>query len=333
MNNEEFLEAIVSEAIFRIRREYERTNGRIYLAFSGGKDSTVLAHLIMMANLPTKIPFVFSNTGIELDAILNFVKEFPYENVQIVKPKKPFAQILKENGKPSVSKLKARYISAYHRHIDDPLSLASCRELVTGIREKNGVQMNESSMKRLANKHMHFLHPDTEFKVSDSCCTYLKKKPFEDYAKQNDMWGYYNGMRVSEGGVRSKVIKSCVNVTSKNGHEFYASTPIYDWTDEIINMFIKKYNIRLSDAYEIYGCQRTGCCACPFSKNVKKDLKVLYDYEPKKYKAMMYWMRDVYIYQEVECDWDDEYMEEYNRMKPIIEQRRKEMMDKYRKKD
>ena len=71
------LELAVEDAIFRIKRDYERTGGKIYLSFSGGKDSTVLAHLIMMADLPTKIPFVFANTGIELDATLRFVKEFP----------------------------------------------------------------------------------------------------------------------------------------------------------------------------------------------------------------------------------------------------------------
>ena len=59
-------------------------------------------------------------------------------------------------------------------------------------------------------------------------------------------------------------------------------------------------------------------------------MKVLWDYEPLKYKAMMHWLKDVYIYQEVECDWDEEYMKEYERMKPIIEQRRKEMIDKFR---
>lgn len=38
----------------------------------------------------------------------------------------------------------------------------------------------------------------------------------------------------------------------------------------------------------------------------------------------------MYIYQGVECDWDNEYMAEYKKMLPIIEQRRTEMMDKFR---
>ena len=59
---------------------------------------------------------------------------------------------------------------------------------------------------------------------------------------------------------------------------------------------------------------------------------MLWDYEPKKYKAMMFWLKDVYIHQGVECDWDNEYMNEYKQMLPIIEQRRNEMMNKFRSK-
>lgn len=72
------------------------------------------------------------------------------------------------------------------------------------------------------------------------------------------------------------------------------------------------------------------CSACPYSRNIKQDLKVLWDYEPLKYTAMMYWLKDVYMYQEIECEWDEDYMKEYTERKPIIEQRRKEMRDKFR---
>ena len=44
----------------------------------------------------------------------------------------------------------------------------------------------------------------------------------------------------------------------------------------------------------------------------------------------MKWNKDVYMYQLVECEWDEEYMKEFNEKKPIIEQRRREMMDKFR---
>ena len=46
-----------------------------YLSFSGGKDSTVVHYLLDMALPNNKIPIVFSNTGIEYNAIVEFVRE------------------------------------------------------------------------------------------------------------------------------------------------------------------------------------------------------------------------------------------------------------------
>lgn len=326
------LEIAIEDALFRIKREYKRTNGRIYLAFSGGKDSTVMAHLIKMAELPTNIPFVFSNTGIELDATLRFVKEFPYENIVIVNPRKPFAQVLRENGKPALSKLKSEMLSTYQKHIDEPLQYSRTRQLITGEREKGGVKLGTPASQRLANKHFQFLHPELGFKISNRCCSYLKKYPFADFEKENEMMGSFNGMRTAEGGTRSLMLTSCVRVDQKKGKEFYFSTPIFDWSNEVVELFIKKYNIKLSDAYEKYGMVRTGCMGCPFGQNLKQELKILYDHEPNKYKATMFWLKDVYMNQMVECEWDEDYMNEYREFLPTLETRRQEMLDKFRPK-
>ena len=45
-----------------------------YIAFSGGKDSVVLSHLIDMALPNNKIPRVYANTGIEYNDMVKFVK-------------------------------------------------------------------------------------------------------------------------------------------------------------------------------------------------------------------------------------------------------------------
>ena len=328
------LEIAVEDALFRIKREYKRTNGQIYLGFSGGKDSTVMAHLIKMAELPTDIPFVFANTGIELEATLRFVQEFDYPNIHIVKPRKPFAQVLKENGKPALSKLKSEALSTYHKNIDNnPMQFSRVRQLVTGERERGGVKLGTPASQRLANKHYHFLHPDLGFQVSNRCCSYLKKYPFADFEKEHQMRGSFNGMRTAEGGTRSLMLTSCVRVDRKKGEEFYFSTPIFDWSNEVVDLFIKKYNIRLSDAYEKYGMVRTGCMGCPYGRNVEQELKILYDHEPNRYKATMFWLKDVYMNQMVECEWDEDYMEEYRAFELIREQRRQEMLNTYRPKN
>lgn len=324
------LELAIEDALFRIRREYERTKGQIYLSFSGGKDSTVLAHLIMMADLPTQIPFVFGDTGIELEATMKFIREFDYPNIITVKPKKPFSQVLKQYGKPTLSKLKSNALKTYQRNIESPLSTARARQMILGEREKDGKIIGGRNSYRLSNQHLHFIHPDTEIKFSSICCDYLKKYPMRDFEKENQMRGVFTGVRSGEGGVRSLAYQSCVIIKKKYDRDFVTSMPIIDWSDTIIDEFIERYQIQLSDAYTVYGCERTGCCGCPFSANLKRDLEILYRYEPKRYKASMFWLKDVYHYQLLECDFDSDYMKDYHERLPVIQQRREEMLKTYR---
>ena len=48
---------------------------KFYLAYSGGKDSTVVHYLLDMALPDNTIPRVFANTGIEYNAIVEYVRE------------------------------------------------------------------------------------------------------------------------------------------------------------------------------------------------------------------------------------------------------------------
>ena len=47
----------------RIREWYEYWNGNVFVSFSGGKDSTVLLHLV--CSLYPDVPAVFVDTGLE----------------------------------------------------------------------------------------------------------------------------------------------------------------------------------------------------------------------------------------------------------------------------
>jgi 3'-phosphoadenosine 5'-phosphosulfate sulfotransferase (PAPS reductase)/FAD synthetase len=326
------LQMSIDDAIYRIKREYKRTEGKMFLSFSGGKDSTVLAALIKMAQLDHAIPFVFANTGIELDVTSQFVKEFDYENVIIVKPRKPFGQILKEYGKPAVSKLKSEAFSTYDKHIDDPLSTSRTRQLISGEAERGGVKLGKKTMYSLSTKHFHLLHPDREYKIANKCCQYMKKYPFYDFAKDNNMDGAFSGVRTAEGGVRAIAFESCVQVKKVNGKDFLMSMPIIDWSDEIVDEFVEKYDIKLSKAYTEYGSTRTGCVGCPLARvsDIVKELEQVYYFEPNRYKAAMKWMKDVYADQGVELPFDPVYMEYYEDRKKVNEIRRAEMRDKFK---
>ena len=45
------------------------------------------------------------------------------------------------------------------------------------------------------------------------------------------------------------------------------------------------YGIKYSDAYEVYGLTRTGCCGCPISYKAVDDLEKIRMYEPNVVKA------------------------------------------------
>lgn len=75
----------------RIIEWYTRNNGQVYLAYSGGKDSTVLLHIIRNMGYTTEqIPAVFSNTGLEYAEIQNFARQ---NNAEFIRPKLRFLTI------------------------------------------------------------------------------------------------------------------------------------------------------------------------------------------------------------------------------------------------
>lgn len=326
----------VRNACHRIEELYYETGGKCYVSFSGGKDSTVLLALIKLCEevytIPSNaIPAVFSNTGIELGITYDFVKrvrEEYYPNVQIIQPIKPFSWVMKNEGKPLKSKMKSKDLHQYHygKRSDLLINL-----LVTG---KCGTGKT-SKKHQIGDKDMHMLHDDFQIKPSNKCCYWMKKKPFEEYAKEHGMMGNMQGVRMAEGGARD----SAANLRLRTGGKLCTwvkggiiqKAPIIDWSDEDVEEFIKKYNVPLSDAYTKYGFERTGCMACPYARRVDISLEYLYHHEPNRYKAAMYWLKDVYIAQGVVLSFDREYEEEREReWRQKYEPMRQEMLRKYR---
>lgn len=377
------LELKIEDALFRIKDLYAKTDGKCCLSFSGGKDSTVVAELIIMAqkkyNLP-RIPFVFADTKVEYDAIYEFVDWFSKNKypVEIVKPSKPFGRVLKEYGLPFASKIKSQFLHSYqnnnsyeyylnkdasnleeklqHRHKsvgelisgnmlkkinkDDEVYYELRPELLDLAKQQN-IEIDKnwtllikngkvSSRERLANKHMHVLHPSHEYKIASKCCDYVKKQPFYKYYADNGILGYFTGVRIEEGGVRAIQYKTCTATKVVNGVKMWHKMPIFDWTDDNVNEFIEVFNVKISDVYTVYGLERSGCIGCPFSKQLEKNLEALHKHEPKKYKAVQNWLGKVYLDMEIELPFDKEYMANLEQRKQIINERRYEMLKMFR---
>jgi 3'-phosphoadenosine 5'-phosphosulfate sulfotransferase (PAPS reductase)/FAD synthetase len=95
------LEVKVGMTKTRIRewvKEYG-TDG-VYVSFSGGKDSTVLLHIVR--ELYPNVEAVFVDTGLEYPEIRDFVKTV--DNVTWLRPEMNFKKVIETYGYPLVSK-------------------------------------------------------------------------------------------------------------------------------------------------------------------------------------------------------------------------------------
>jgi hypothetical protein len=107
----------------RILAWYEWWDGKVYISFSGGKDSTVLFDLVRNECGLDDVPAVFVDTGLEYPEIRDFVKTF--DNVIWLKPKKNFKQVITEYGYPFISKEVSECVQGAKRYLTSLLQEAN----------------------------------------------------------------------------------------------------------------------------------------------------------------------------------------------------------------
>ena len=94
--------------------EHWRSLGEdVYYSWSGGKDSTVLRHMVLM--LYPDMKGVFVDTGLEYPELKEFVKK--HENVVILHPEKPFWQVIRDYGYPIISKEVSECVDNARKHL------------------------------------------------------------------------------------------------------------------------------------------------------------------------------------------------------------------------
>lgn len=89
----------------RIREWYDHWDGDVCISFSGGKDSTVLAHLVH--EYYPKVPLVFADTGLEYPEIRQFARKM---GAEFTRPKMRFDEVISKYGYPIISKENAEAI-------------------------------------------------------------------------------------------------------------------------------------------------------------------------------------------------------------------------------
>lgn len=212
-----------------------------YLSFSGGKDSTVLNHIVSQmeaAAIIEKIPRVYVNTFYEWPDVRNFVKA--QENVTILKPLKLPQEVLEKDGFPIYSKEIAQRIEAYRKTHNETY--------ITG-------RFPEQARPLLA----------APFKISPKCCSSLKKEPFKRYQRETGR-ARITGLRAEESFRRAvDLAQSGCNVFGKEPH----SAPMSFWLSCDVDEYIKRYRLDLPGCYKYVG--RTGCMFCLFGAHCPGD--------------------------------------------------------------
>lgn len=87
----------------------------VYLSFSGGKDSTVLGHIIREVCGYKNIPFVFVDVPTQYPELKEFAKTF--DKLVILKPKISFAEVCEKYGFPMISKEVANCVSGARKYV------------------------------------------------------------------------------------------------------------------------------------------------------------------------------------------------------------------------
>jgi len=296
-------------------------------SYSGGSDSDLMLHLIdtvrQAFNLPP-IQYCFFNTGLEMDATKRHVhkmEELYGIDISGYKPKKNIVLATREYGQPFVSKIMSAGLEGVQKK-NIPLSIAdeyaNSEDKATKRAELkarypgsettinflcgcNSAGEPRPDIQLVINSSRYMLDFIKEnpipFKVSNKCCDYCKKHVARVAQKGFEM--VITGERRAEGGMRSVPRKDntsmCFSETS-NGQ--YRLRPLYYVSDADKQWYKDYHNIKYSDAYEVYGLKRTGCCGCSISSKAVEDLEKIKPFEPDLVKAAWSIFGDSYRYRQ-----------------------------------
>ena len=301
-------------------------------SYSGGSDSDILIDMIERArgifpNLPP-VKYVFFNTGLEMKATKDHVKEVAEKygvEIEEVRPKINIVKAAREHGQPFVSKIMSAGLEGWQKK-GLPLSIADeyaqaddkaakrmelkerypkCETTINFLCCCNSKGEPRPNIQLVINSSKYMLdfireYPP-EFKISAKCCDYCKKQIAHKVQKEYDM--IITGERQDEGGMRS--VPKSEEWYETNTMCFYEQSdgkrrfrPLYYVTDKDKAWYKDYYGIRYSDAYEVYGLTRTGCCGCPISYKAVEDLEKIRPHEPNVVKAAWNIFGDSYRYRQ-----------------------------------
>ena len=291
-------------SVARIMECFNRYDKKCYVAFSGGKDSTVLAWLCAQVCqlFNCKLVLWFSDTGLEfpelrehVKAYAEWIKHFFSIEVELVidtpKDKKGkriiFKDVILNEGYPILSKNISRQIGDVQR-LGQNCWAARCFD---------GRETGMYDMRRW--KYVL----DAPFKVSNKCCDIMKKRPAHKFTKESGLIPIIGTMACESKQRRTEWLHNGCNAFDKKNP---SSQPMSFWTEQDVLECLHKYEIPYPSVYgeikkdengEWYttGYNRTGCMFCGYGCHLEKEpnrFQMLKETHPKIWEYCMKPVKD-----------------------------------------
>lgn len=336
------------QAIISIIAKRLKEHPKAICSYSGGADSDILIDLIERTRSVFGLPpvkYVFFNTGLEMKATKDHVTAISEKygvEIKEVRPKVNIVNATRRYGVPFVSKIMSAGLEGWQKK-NIPLSIAEEYEKADDKAAKRkelkerypgsettinflcccnsaGEPRPDIQLVINSSKYMRdFINEcPPDFQISAQCCDYCKKQVAYNTQKGYEM--IITGERRDEGGMRSVPRKDntalCFTETSSGQ---YRLRPLYYVSDKDKDWYKKRYKIQYSDAYEIYGLTRTGCCGCPISYKAVDDLELIRPYEPNVVKAAWNIFGKSYEYRKKYNDYKEARIEQEKIKERIID--------------
>lgn len=298
-------------------------------SYSGGSDSDIMIDLIERTRRAFglgPVKYVFFDTGLEMKATRDHVRATAEKygvEIERCKPKISIVTASRRYGIPFVSKIMSGGLAEWQKK-GVPLSIVdeynaaedkaakraelkerypNCESLINFLCCCNRDGEPRPNIQLVINSSRYMLDFIKEnppcFQISAKCCDYCKKQVAHQV--QNGYEMIITGERRDEGGMRSVPRQGDANKAmcfSETASGQYRLRPLYYVSDADKAWYKGYYGIRYSDAYEVYGLTRTGCCGCPISYKAIEDLKMIAPYEPNVVKAAWNIFGDSYRYRQ-----------------------------------
>jgi len=285
------LETKIQMTKARIREWYNHFGGDVYVAFSGGKDSTVLLDLVWQ-DYP-EVPAVFANTGNELESVLEFVRGYG-DRVLWVEPQMTYEQVVAKYGYPVVSKRVSDYVHRVKHTQSDQVR----RRHLKG----ENADGTPSPASKIPTKWQHLLK--APFDTTTKCCGILKFGPTSEYAKATGRKPFVGTMAAdSENRKNSYLNHGGCNAYDQQDQQ---SRPMAFWVEQDVLTYIRDRRLPVAGAYwgercghpallkededgtlHTCGDSRTGCKFCLFGIHMEKGenrIQRLAYTEPESYR-------------------------------------------------